>query len=92
MAIVMGVLTAIALVVGMAGNWLFYSRTEGRVLEERVGSMREADKAMADRMNELAGAVQGVQLNNVKLLELSLKADERLHRIENEAANAKRKE
>lgn len=92
MTIVLAALTGLSLIVGMAGNWLFYSRTEGRVLEERMASRTSDIGDLKTQVKTLADAVNNVQVNNAKLLELSLKIDEKIQRLENEAAAAKRKE
>lgn len=74
LTIVVAVVGALAVIVGMAGNWLFYSRTEGRVLEERVSGMKDLDVEIVKRMNQLADQVIAAQQNDAKLLELYMKA------------------
>ncbi len=82
MAIVVGLLTIISLVVGLAGNWLFYSRTEGVRLEERFTAKKENDAEIVNRLNQLADAVNAVQINNVRLSELNIKLSERIDALE----------
>lgn len=82
MALVVAVLTVISCVVGLAGNWLFYSRTEGVRLEERFNAKKDNDTETIKRLNQLADAVNAVQINNVRLSELNIKLSERLDAIE----------
>lgn len=74
LVVAVAVLGGIAAFIIFLGSWFFYMRTEGIRLEERYNAGKELDAEVVKRVNQLAEAVNAVQLQGARLLELYMKA------------------
>lgn len=63
-------------------NWIFYTRTDGRLLEQRMASMERSSEKMAEHLNTLGGTINTVLIQQAKHGELLLKVTEAIERLD----------
>lgn len=73
---------ALGAIATFGANWFFYTRTDGRLLEQRMTSIEKVSDRQTEALQTLANSINTVQVNSVRLSEINVRLSERIDALE----------
>lgn len=73
---------AIGAVATFGANWFFYTRTDGRLLEQRMTSIEKASDRQTEALRALADSVNTVLVQQAKQSELTIRLSQEIDRLD----------
>lgn len=86
--LVLAAFAAFQVIVGVGANWFFYTRSDGRVLEERMNSMRDSQKDVSSILRTVTDTVTALQFQQGKQVEAMNALAESLREVVKEQQDA----
>ena len=85
--IVLAAFAAFQVIVGVGANWFFYTRSDGRVLEERFNSLKADQERIGKLLDTVASTVTALQFQQGKQVEALTGLTDSVRRLLEEQQN-----